>query len=194
MKITGFNSYQQLISNSSTLAQRPSATTASASGNQDNAKSQAIEEQVQRLKAVEEKVKAHESAHKAAGGALTGAVTYQYTTGPDGKRYITGGEVSISIQKGSTPEQTISNMEQVIRAALAPADPSPQDRAVAGEAAAAEQQAKQEESAAKSDEAQGKNKSSNASPSGTVRSASPSQAAAYQTIPSARTPSISLFA
>jgi len=194
MKITGFNSYQQQVGNSSALAQRSSATATSASGNQDNAKSQAIQEQVQRLKAVEEKVKAHESAHKAAGGALAGAVTYQYTTGPDGKRYITGGEVSISIQKGSTPKQTISNMEQVIRAALAPADPSPQDRAVASEAAAAEQQAKQEESAAKSDEAPGKNQSGNASPSGAVRFASPSQAAAYRTISGTRTPSISLIA
>jgi hypothetical protein len=38
----------------------------------------------------------------------------------------------------------------VVRAALAPADPSPQDRAVAGQATAIEQQAKQELSAEKS--------------------------------------------
>lgn len=152
MKITGVASYQQQYNSYSSLAQRPSQTANKTSGSGNDAEEQKNQQEVQRLKAREAKVIAHESAHKSAGGAVTGAVTYQYTTGPDGKRYITGGEVSISIQGGSTPEQTISNMEQVIRAALAPADPSPQDRAVASQAAAVEQQAKQEQTAIKNEE------------------------------------------
>jgi len=110
----------------------------------ERARQQKIQQEVQRLRAIEEKVKAHEQAHKSAGGQFTGAVSYTYTTGPDGKRYITGGEVAIQIVKGKTPDETIRNMEIVRRAALAPADPSPQDRAVAAQASQIQQRARAE--------------------------------------------------
>ena len=100
--------------------------------------------QVQELKQIEREVIAHEAAHMAAAGALGGGVSYTYTAGPDGKRYITGGEVPIQIQPGSTPEETLRNMQQVQRAALAPADPSGQDRQVAARAAAMAAQARSE--------------------------------------------------
>ena len=100
--------------------------------------------QVQELKQIEREVIAHEAAHMAAAGALGGGVSYTYTAGPDGKRYITGGEVPIQIQPGSTPEETLRNMQQVQRAALAPADPSGQDRQVAAQAAAMAAQARSE--------------------------------------------------
>lgn len=103
-----------------------------------------VQAQIAQLKVIEEKVKAHEAAHKSAGGTMTGPVSYSYTRGPDGKNYITGGEVPISISPGNTPQETISRMQQVIQAALAPADPSPQDRAVAAQAAARQQAASQE--------------------------------------------------
>lgn len=100
--------------------------------------------QVRELKQIEREVIAHEAAHMAAAGALGGGVSYTYTAGPDGKRYITGGEVPIQIQPGSTPEETLRNMQQVQRAALAPADPSGQDRQVAAQAAAMAAQARSE--------------------------------------------------
>lgn len=103
-----------------------------------------VKQQIDRLKAIEEKVKAHEAAHKAVGGNLSGAVSYSYTQGPDGRSYITGGEVQIDMSGGRTPQETISKMQQVIRAALAPADPSGQDRAVAAQAASQMAQAQQE--------------------------------------------------
>ena len=59
---------------------------------------------------------------------------YQYQVGPDGKRYAVGGHVSIDVSEGSTPEQTLAKAERVRSAALAPASPSPQDRAVASRA------------------------------------------------------------
>ena len=77
----------------------------------------------------------HEMAHMSAGGGLAGSPTFQYKSGPDGKQYIVGGEVSIAIKEGRTPEETIQNMEQVKAAAMAPADPSAQDRALAAKAA-----------------------------------------------------------
>ncbi len=104
-----------------------------------------VTRQIDRLKSNEEKVKAHEAAHKAAGGSLTGEVSYSYTLGPDGRSYITGGEVQIDTSPGQTPQETVTKMQQVIRAALAPADPSAQDRSVAAQAASQMTQAQQEE-------------------------------------------------
>lgn len=103
-----------------------------------------VKQVVDRLKRTEEKVKAHEAAHKAAGGNLASSASYSYTQGPDGRSYITGGEVQIDMSPGSTPQETISKMQQVIRAALAPADPSGQDRAVAAQAASQMAQAQQQ--------------------------------------------------
>lgn len=103
-----------------------------------------VQQQIDRLKQIEEKVKAHEAAHKAVGGNLASSASYSYTQGPDGRSYITGGEVQIDMSGGRTPEETISKMQQVIRAALAPADPSGQDRAVAAQAATQMAQAQQQ--------------------------------------------------
>lgn len=116
-----------------------------------------VQAEVDRLKAIEEKVKAHEAAHKSAGGAMTGQVSYSYTRGPDGRSYITGGEVSISVTPGKTPQETVRRMQQVIQAALAPADPSPQDRAVAAQAAAQQQEASQKLASVSSPSPSGEN-------------------------------------
>ena len=103
-----------------------------------------VKQVVHQLKQTEVKVKAHEAAHKAAGGNLASSASYSYTQGPDGRSYITGGEVQIDMSPGRTPQETISKMQQVIRAALAPADPSGQDRAVAAQAASQMAQAQQQ--------------------------------------------------
>ncbi len=97
-----------------------------------------------RLKAIERDVIAHEAAHKSAGGPYAGAISYRYITGPDGRRYITGGKVSISAPGGDTPEETLRIMEQVKNAALAPGSPSGQDLQVAAAASAAASRARAE--------------------------------------------------
>ena len=61
--------------------------------------------------------------------------TATYTTGPDGRRYITGGHVPIHTPATSDPEEALRNAETVMRAALSPGDPSAQDLAVAARAA-----------------------------------------------------------
>ena len=126
-----------------------SAQTAPKPGEKTTATGQSIEDpaiqaQVAQLKQTEEKVKAHEAAHKAVGGNLASSASYSYTRGPDGQSYITGGEVQIDMSDGRTPQETVSRMQQVIRAALAPADPSGQDRAVAAAAASRMAEAQQE--------------------------------------------------
>lgn len=90
--------------------------------------------EVAELKTRDRQVRAHEMAHKAAGAGITGGVSYTYQVGPDGKRYAIGGEVAISVSPEKDPEATVRKMERVRAAALAPADPSSQDRAVANEA------------------------------------------------------------
>jgi len=94
------------------------------------------EAEIARLQRTEREVVAHENAHKAAAGRFGGPVRYAYTTGPDGKRYITGGEVAINTPASNDPEEALRNARQVMKAAMAPGSPSGQDIAVAARAAA----------------------------------------------------------
>jgi hypothetical protein len=90
---------------------------------------------IKELAARDREVKAHEAAHKAAGGGLTGPASFSYTSGPDGKRYATGGEVSIDTSKvPGDPQATLIKANRIRTAALAPAEPSGQDRKVAAQA------------------------------------------------------------
>lgn len=100
---------------------------------------------VQEMKARDREVRAHEQAHAGAGGQYAGAPSYSYENGPDGKRYAVSGEVSIDVSPvEGDPEATIRKMEQVKKAALAPADPSAQDRKVAAQADATKAKARAE--------------------------------------------------
>ncbi|MQP67414.1 hypothetical protein GE253_18980 [Niveispirillum sp. SYP-B3756] len=103
------------------------------------------QQQVQKLQKTDAQVRQHEQAHKTAGGPYAGAIQLEYTTGPDGRRYATAGEVPIDASPvRNNPEATITKMEVVKRAALAPPDPSPQDRAVASQADATKAEAQNE--------------------------------------------------
>lgn len=91
--------------------------------------------ELQELKARDREVRAHEQAHQAVGGQYAGAASYAFQRGPDGNQYAIGGEVSIDLSPvEGDPQATIEKMRTVRAAAMAPAQPSGQDRAVAGEA------------------------------------------------------------
>jgi len=84
----------------------------------------------------DQEVRAHEQAHKAAGGAYAGAISLSFERGPDGKNYAVGGSVSIDVSPvPNDPDATIQKMRQVQAAALAPASPSAPDRRIAAIAA-----------------------------------------------------------
>ncbi len=104
------------------------------------------QQEIARLQQRDREVRDHEAAHVAAGGIyVRGGATFTYQTGPDNKRYAVGGEVSIDTSPvRGNPEATIVKMQTVRRAALAPADPSGQDRAVAAAASGMEAAARQE--------------------------------------------------
>lgn len=91
---------------------------------------------VDKLEARDRQVRQHEQAHLAAAGGLAiSAASFTYQRGPDGVNYAVGGEVRIDTSPGNTPEETLRRAETIRAAALAPADPSAQDRAVAAAAA-----------------------------------------------------------
>jgi len=98
--------------------------------------------QVRELQQRDREVRQHEQAHlAAAGGFARGGPSYTYQRGPDGRQYAVGGEVSVDTSPvPGDPRATIAKAQVLRRAALAPADPSGQDRAVA--AAASQMEAK----------------------------------------------------
>lgn len=112
------------------------------------------QQEIAELSARDREVRAHEQAHAAIGGQFAGAPRYQFQRGPDGVSYAVGGEVSIDTSEAATPQETIRKMQIVRRSALAPAEPSPQDRQVAAQALLKEAQAQAELFAEKRDDAE----------------------------------------
>ncbi len=114
------------------------------------------QQEVERLKERDREVRAHEQAHARAGGPYASAPSYEFQRGPDGRMYAVSGEVQIdSSPIPGNPAATIAKMETVIRAALAPAEPSAQDSRVAADARAAKAEAQAELRAQKQQEANG---------------------------------------
>lgn len=91
---------------------------------------------VEQLKQTDSKVRRHEMAHIAAGGRyITSGAQFTYKRGPDGRNYAVKGEVGIDTSPiPGDPAATIQKMKQVKSSALAPANPSAQDRKVAAKA------------------------------------------------------------
>ena len=102
----------------------------------DSSTEEQLADVLRSLEARDMEVRTHEQAHESAGGELAGAASYSFRQGPDGRRYAVAGEVSIDISDvPGDPAATIEKMARVRRAALAPAEPSSQDRQVAAQAA-----------------------------------------------------------
>lgn len=100
---------------------------------------------VSELAARDREVRQHEMAHQAAGGQFTGGATYTFQRGPDGVMYAVGGEVSVDTSAVlGDPEATLQKAQTIERAAMAPANPSPQDLRVAASARAMAAEARAE--------------------------------------------------
>ncbi|RMH09679.1 MAG: catalase [Nitrospirae bacterium] len=121
---------------------RPSPTPASPAA----ALASGLNSELAQLKARDREVRAHEAAHLAAAGSVaTGGAQFTFQRGPDGQLYAVGGEVHIDTSPvPGDPEATIRKARTIRAAALAPANPSAQDRAVAAQASRMEAQARQE--------------------------------------------------
>ena len=110
------------------------------------------------LKARDQRVRAHEAAHlTAAGGLARGGAAYTYERGPDGNAYAVGGEVGIDTSPvPGNPAATLAKAQRIQAAALAPADPSAQDRSVASAASAMAAQAQRDLQRVQSGKASGR--------------------------------------
>ncbi len=135
--------------NNTSDANSTNSTNSSKQGSKaQNSRTQLTDEQrvlVSKLKARDLEVRQHEAAHlAAAGGLATSGASYTYQKGPDGVDYAIGGEVGIDVSPGRTPQETIERARIVRAAALAPAEPSGPDLAVAAQAQQLELQAQAE--------------------------------------------------
>lgn len=102
---------------------------------QEQQQAEQDEQVVQELKARDREVRQHEQAHARVGGQYAGSPSYEYQRGPDGNNYAIGGEVMIDVGPiEGDPKATIEKMQTVRAAALAPAEPSGADRAIAADA------------------------------------------------------------
>ncbi len=162
---TSNSSYEKTQKNNTTQENTENTNSQNKDPKQNNEQTQTINgveltlqqvQQLRELQSIDRNVKAHEAAHQAAGGGLAGAASFSYTRGPDNQMYAVAGEVPIRMQEGRTPEETIANARQVAAAAMAPADPSPQDYKVAANAAKMEFDARAEATKLKAQEAKEK--------------------------------------
>jgi hypothetical protein len=131
----------------SPFSQESSKLEISAEGLQKSSSSkltEAEEKEVKELKERDSEVRQHEQAHLAAAGQhAKGGIHYEFQNGPDNKSYAIGGHVNIDTSKvPNDPKATLEKAQQIKRSALAPAEPSGQDRKVAGEAQKMEAEAR----------------------------------------------------
>lgn len=135
---TGNGANARVATDRPSSADEASRSAPQQAGEQNAIDQRRLEEELQTIRELAQRdreVRNHEQAHQAVGGQYAGAMSLTYTTGPDGKRYAVAGEVSIDISPvPGNPEATMDKAERIRRAALAPAEPSAQDRAVAAQA------------------------------------------------------------
>ncbi|HOP62134.1 MAG TPA: putative metalloprotease CJM1_0395 family protein [Spirochaetota bacterium] len=97
----------------------------------------------EQLKARDREVRQHEAAHSRSPELIkVGATRFDYTIGPDGKAYATGGKVTLSTGSARTPEEALSKAEALKKAAMAPGEPSSKDFQAMNAAVAMEHEAR----------------------------------------------------
>jgi len=137
MQIDSFLNASYVRINNTPLSSNTITTSATSEKKDENSTELTASEQalIAELQATDTAVRAHESAHIAAGGGvIRGGAVFTYQQAPDKRLYAIGGEVGIDTSEGSTPENTVTKMQMVRAAALAPADPSATDYQVAATA------------------------------------------------------------
>ena len=97
-----------------------------------------VRKEIKRLEQWEAHVISHEKMHLLSSGGLAGTPSYTYTYGPDGKKYIQGGEVNFYLPAGLSLESGKAAVARLKAAASAPTDPSPSDQRALAMASAIE--------------------------------------------------------
>lgn len=142
----------RVSSNSSVQERKGSGQDKSAAQQEQEVKEQRV---ISELATRDREVRAHEQAHASIGGQYAGSPTYSFERGPNGVNYAVGGEVAIDTSPvPNDPEATLRKAQVIRAAASAPAEPSPQDRRVAAQAASLENEARAQIAAASSSDVQ----------------------------------------
>ena len=88
--------------------------------------------EVQEMQSRDTSVRREEQAHAAAAGSMAGAIQYEYATGPDGRRYVVNGSVSIEGESISgDPKEMERKGKRMAAAAMSAQAPSAADYAAA---------------------------------------------------------------
>jgi hypothetical protein len=89
-------------------------------------------------------VRTRDMAFIAAAGGAAGSYTIEYETGPDGRRYMVGAEVTLDTTEGATPEQTLAKARALRAATMSASRDSAQDAMAATKAMRMEAEARAE--------------------------------------------------
>lgn len=92
-----------------------------------------FERVLNKFKQKDAEIRSHEQVH-ATIGQTTSPISYNYQKGPDGKMYAVGGHVRLDVSIPKDPEEAQFKLDQIKKAATAPADPSGADLTIAGQA------------------------------------------------------------
>lgn len=104
-----------------------------------------LTQQIQSLAKRDREVRTHERVHASLAGSFGGSPQFQFQRGPDGVLYAVSGSVALDASPiQGNPEATERKARAIQRAALAPSEPSPADRAIAANAASMGAQARLE--------------------------------------------------
>lgn len=92
----------------------------------ETAQERRIKQEIDAMQQWEDYVKQHELEHAMIGGSHVGSISYVYRYGPDGRKYVVGGQVSVSMPKGLN-HTSLNELEKLKNATTAPTDLSTKD-------------------------------------------------------------------
>ncbi len=93
----------------------------------NTSKDVSIKREIEQLEQREDMIIAHENMHMQVGGSLASAPSYIYETGPDGKKYVSGGTVNMKLPSSGSLEKKMNDLKTISKAASAVSNPSGAD-------------------------------------------------------------------
>ncbi len=140
-----FNQKSDLIELSPTAREKLAQENAEKSTN-DQKLSKEEQKEVKELERIDRQVKSRELTHRAVAGSYArGSVSFDYVTGPDGKKYAKDGHINIDSRPvPNNPEATIRKARAIRSVELSTTNTSPQNRTVSAEISKIEREARME--------------------------------------------------
>jgi len=117
MQIDSFLNASYLHINNTHLSSNNTTQTSSSQKKEKNSEELTASQKalVAELQATDTAVRAHESAHIAAGGGvIRSSAVFTYVQAPDKRLYAVGGEVGIDTSEGSTPEKRLQKCKPCV--------------------------------------------------------------------------------